>query len=74
MMRDVTSMVSEAVSEGRTAVDSPLDVGIGSASEVELAKGTEEDTCTTDSIVEDALAMLEPVALEDGDPEGAAPG
>jgi hypothetical protein len=74
-MRDVTSMASEAVSEGRAAVGEPLDVGTGSAREVELTRGDEEDTCMTDSIIEDALAIVElVVVLADGKFEGAAPG
>jgi len=31
MMRDVTSIVSEAVADGRTTVDDPLDIGTGVA-------------------------------------------
>lgn len=75
MMRDVTSTASEAVSEGRAAVGEPLDMGTGSAREVELTRGVEEDVCMTDSITEDALIIIElAVVLEDGKFEGAATG
>lgn len=74
-MRDVTSMVSEAVSEGRIAVDDPLDTGAEIAREVELARGVEDGACMTDSIIEDTLVTIAlVVVLADGEPEGAAPG
>jgi hypothetical protein len=47
-MRDVTSTVSEAASEGKTAVDEPLDMGSGIAEGVKLTGGVEEDACMTD--------------------------
>lgn len=75
MMRDVTSMVSEAVSEGRIVVDDPLDTGVGIAREVELARGVEDGACMTDSITEDRLVIIAlVVVLTEGEPEGAAPG
>jgi len=75
MMRDVTSMVSEAVSEGRIAVDDPLDTWAGIAREVEFARGVEDGACTTDSIMEDRLVMIAlVVVLTEGEPEDAAPG
>lgn len=75
MMRDVTSMVSEAVSEGRIVVDDPLDTGAGIAREVELARGVEDGACMTDSITEDRLVIIAlVVVLTEGEPEGAAPG
>ena len=43
MIRDVMSMESEAVSEGRVAVGGLLDVRTGSAREVALTRGVEED-------------------------------
>jgi len=75
IMRDVTSMVSEAVSEGRIAVDDPLDTGAEIAREVELTRGVEDGACMTDSITEDRLVVIAlAVVLPDGEPEGAAPG
>lgn len=75
MMRDVTSMESEAVSEGTTAVSEPLDVGTGSAREVELARGVEEDNCVTDSITDDVLVITAlTVALAGSKLEDAAAG
>ena len=58
-MRDVTSTASDAVSEGTAAVGEPDDMGSGSAREVELTRGVEDDACTTDSIMEGVLVITE---------------
>jgi hypothetical protein len=74
-IRDVTSTASDVVSEGIAAVGEPDDMGSGSAREVELTRGVEDDACTTDSIMEGVLVITElAVVLATGKLEGAAAG